>query len=444
MRRQERVMQLRRRDFLSLTGAVGVLTALSGCGSTLPEPDVGRAGFGEQATGTVTVWCRSATQAGVQVAVDRFHKSQDRLRVDLTPVIDGQYVTKLATAIRGGEVPDLVDIDDINSMLFIYRDAFTDLTPLIEALPFRDAISPGHLRLATRKGRIYGVPYLADNSVLFYNRDLFDRAGLDPAQTVTSFDGMLHAAREIRALGRDVYGLSIAGNSPGILGFVVQPHVWATGTDQIRGSIGSQRGHVEGNEPLRRTLAFYRTLWMEHLLPPGNFADSGATWGADFQAGKVGMLPANYAAAVLSADKAARARTGVHLLCGPDGGSAFFDGGDNMCIPRGARNASGAWEFARFAIGLRQQYQLPMGGYSPIRSDIVSRRFRGDYPLDVAALEHINRGYAPVTLAYNLLYNQADSPWIAMFRKAVFAGDLDGALSQGQQAYDRILTQSQL
>ena len=437
-------MQLRRRDFLSLTGAMGVATALSACGSTLPEPDVSRAGFGEHATGTVKVWCRSATQAGVQVAVDQFHKSQDRLRVDLTPVLDGQYVTKLATAIRGREVPDLVDIDDINSMLFIYRDAFTDLTPLIEGLPFRKAISPGHLRLATHKGRIYGIPYLADNSVLFYNKDLFDRAGVDPAHTVTSFDGLLHAAREIRALGKDVYGWSIAGNSPGILGFVVQPHVWATGADVIHGTIGSQRGHVEGNEPLRRTLELYRTMWKEHLLPPGNFADSGATWGADFQAGKIGMLPANYAAAVVTADKATRARTGVRLLCGPDGGSAFFDGGDNMCIPRGARNASGAWAFARFAIALKQQYQLPMGGYSPIRSDIVSKRFRADYPLDVVTLNQIDKGYAQVTLAYNLLYNQADSPWIAMFRKAVFGGDLHGALAQGQQAYDRILTQSQL
>lgn len=74
----------------------------------------------------------------------------------------------------------------------------------------------------------------------------------------------------------------------------------------------------------------------------------------------------------------------------------------------------------------------------------MSKRFRADYPLDVVTLNQIHKGYAQVTLAYNLLYNQADSPWIAMFRKAVFGGDLHGALAQGQQAYDRILTQSQL
>jgi multiple sugar transport system substrate-binding protein len=94
----------------------------------LPEPDVQAAGFGQDATGTVQVWCRAATQTGLTDLVKKFNASQGRLTVELTPVLDAQYVTKLATAIRGRAVPDLVDIDDINSMLFIYRDAFTDRT----------------------------------------------------------------------------------------------------------------------------------------------------------------------------------------------------------------------------------------------------------------------------------------------------------------------------
>jgi multiple sugar transport system substrate-binding protein len=49
-----------------------------------------------------------------------------------------------------------------------------------------------------------------------------------------------------------------------------------------------------------------------------------------------------------------------------------------------------------------------------------------------------------VTLAYNLLYNQPDSPWIEMFRRAVFDDDLDGALEHGQRRYDEILRQAQL
>ena len=437
-------MALRRRDLLRIPALAGLAAALEGCGGgVLEEPDVTRAGFGRNTSGTVSMWCRAATVAGVRVVVDRFHATQDRLRIDLTPVPDGQYVTKLATAIRGRRVPDLVDIDDINSMLFIYRDAFTDLTPLVAALPYRDVLSPGHLNLATRDGRRYGVPYLADNSLLWFNTELLDRAGVDPATAVTTLDGLLDAARRVRALG-GAYGWSISGNSAGILGFVVQPHIWAAGADQIVGTVGTQRGGIAENPALRRTLSFYRSLWEEDLMSRNAFADTGTAWGADFRAGEVAFIPSNYSAVVLSADERSRARTGVALLCGPDGGTAFFDGGDNLCIPRGATNASGAWEFAQFALDVPQQQILPDGGYTPVRADAATPGFRAKYPLGTAPLDHLDRGYAPVTLAYNLLFNQADSPFIGMFRRAVFDGDLDGALDEGQRAFDRILRQAQL
>ena len=46
--------------------------------------------------------------------------------------------------------------------------------------------------------------------------------------------------------------------------------------------------------------------------------------------------------------------------------------------------------------------------------------------------------------AYNLLFNQPDSPFIGMFRRAVFDGDVDGALQAGQEGFTRILEQAQL
>ncbi|MCW2506351.1 MAG: extracellular solute-binding protein family 1 [Actinomycetia bacterium] len=104
-------------------------------------------------------------------------------------------------------------------------------------------------------------------------------------------------------------------------------------------------------------MEFYRSLWREDLLPRANFADNGSTWGSDFRAGKVGFFPASYGAVVPASDPA-RKRTGVALLCGPDGGASVFDGGNNLCIPRGAENPSGAWQFAKFLLDLPQQQQL--------------------------------------------------------------------------------------
>jgi multiple sugar transport system substrate-binding protein len=437
-------MELHRRKLLGLGGLAGLATILPACSSVLPEPDVNAAGFGEAATGTVRMWCRAATVGAVRQVVDAFNASQDGVRVDLTPVLDGQYVTKLATAIRGGNVPDIVDIDDINSMLFIYRDSFTDLTPLVQQFDFADSLNPGQLNLALRDGRNYGVPYIADNSALFFNLELFEQAGLDPLEHTADLDGALEAARAIGALGDGTYGWTVDGNAAGILGFVVQPHIWAADAPNVVGEVGQQRGSMADNDAVRRTFEFYRTMWTEGLMPQTNFSSDGARWGADFREGTVGMMPTNFASAVLNADDEMRAKTGVVLLPGPDGGRATFAGGDNLCIPRGAANASGAWQFAKFALDLPQQTNLPAGGYIPVRADAATDEYREEFPLAVAPLDGIEGAYAPTTLAYNLLFNQPDSPWIASFRQAVFDGDLDGALEQGQEDFDRILEQAQL
>ena len=437
-------MELHRRNVLGLGGLAALATLLPACASTLPEADVTAAGFGENATGTVRLWCRAATVVGVRQVVDAFNASQDRVTVEVTPVLDGQYVTKLATAIRGGNVPDIVDIDDINSMLFIYRDSFTDLTPLVRQLDFADQLNPGQLRLAVRDDKNYGVPYIADNSALFYNTELFEEVGLDPAEQTQDLDGLLEAARAIGALGDGTYGWSIDANAAGILGFVVQPHIWAADAPNIVGEVGAQKGAIADNDAVRRTFDFYRTMWKEKLMPQANFSGDGSRWGADFRDGKVGLFPANFSLAVLNADPEMQAKTGVVLLPGPDGGRATFAGGDNLCIPRGAPNASGAWEFAKFALDVPQQQNLPAGGYIPVRSDAATPEYREKFPLAVAPLDGIAAAYAPTTLAYNLLFNQQDSPWIAAFRRAVFDDDLDGALAQGQKDFDRILEQAQL
>ncbi|MFD0485625.1 ABC transporter substrate-binding protein [Kineococcus sp. GCM10028916] len=437
-------MELHRRNVLGLGGLAALATLLPACASALPEADVTAAGFGENATGTVRLWCRAATVVGVRQVVDAFNASQDRVTVEVTPVLDGQYVTKLATAIRGGNVPDIVDIDDINSMLFIYRDSFTDLTPLVQQLDFADQLNPGQLRLAVRDDKNYGVPYIADNSALFYNTELFEKVGLDPAEQTQDLDGLLEAARAIGAIGDGTYGWSIDANAAGILGFVVQPHIWAADAPNIVGEVGAQKGAIADNDAVRRTFDFYRTMWKEKLMPQANFSGDGSRWGADFRDGKVGLIPANFSVAVLNADPEMQAKTGVVLLPGPDGGRATFAGGDNLCIPRGAPNASGAWEFAKFALDVPQQQNLPAGGYIPVRADAATPEYREQFPLAVAPLDGIAGAYAPTTLAYNLLFNQQDSPWIAAFRRAVFDDDLDGALAQGQKDFDRILEQAQL
>ncbi len=119
-----------------------------------------------------------------------------------------------------------------------------NITKYVNALPYKSALSPGHLKLATIGSNYYGVPYLADLSVLWYNKALFRRAGLDPNSPPTSYAQILSDAEKISALGHGIYGFSFAGNCQGCLGFTMLPSMWAAGQHLINGPLGTQTANV--------------------------------------------------------------------------------------------------------------------------------------------------------------------------------------------------------
>jgi multiple sugar transport system substrate-binding protein len=416
---------------LSALAAAGV----AGCASQAPPVNVKATGFGVNATGVVQFWDRSTTSPFGQLLVSKFNATHKNLKVVLTPVQDTQYVTKLATAIRAGDAPDLVGIDDINSQLFIYHNAFADLTPLVNALPEKSRLSPGALNLTTENGRYYGVPYVADMSVLWYNKTLFRRAGLDPNKPPASYAEILSDARKISRLGHGIYGFGFAGRCEGCLGFTVLPDIWAAGKNVLSGQPGRETADIAGNVPLRQTLTLYRELWAQGLSDPESQVETGTTWGKDFLAGKVGIFPLGYGP-VAAAPASFRSQLGMTLLPAPSGGAtATFDGGANFGIPLGSKNPSGAWEFVKFALQQEQQSLAPAAGFEPIRSDVLTPQFQAKYPFAAAMLRGVSRGHAPKTIVYNITFNQPGSPWENMFTAAVFGGDITAAIRAGQGAF---------
>ncbi|MBO0884438.1 MAG: extracellular solute-binding protein, partial [Mycobacterium sp.] len=233
-----------------------------------------------------------------------------------------------------------------------------------------------------------------------------------------------------------------AGRCEGCLGFTMMPDVWATNTDVFKGQPGAQHATVSSNNALRQTLTLYHELWSQHLAAPESETETGATWGQDFLAGKIGMLPAGYGTAA-SAPPAFQKQIGAVPLPGPDGGYSTFDGGANFGIPKNAPNPSGAWEFVKFALEKEHQAQAPLGGFEPIRTDVGTPAFKKKYPINAVLLNALPKGYAPKTLSYNVTFNQPGGPWEQMFIKAVFDGDVNNAIKNGQTGFADALSQAE-
>jgi multiple sugar transport system substrate-binding protein len=410
-------------------GAVALVAAACG-GSSGSTSSQSAKTFGVNATGTVHFWARQATDGPAKALVAGFNATHKNLKVVLHLTPPNDDTSQLATAIRAGSVPDVVGLNDIDVPEFSHQNALMNLTKYINALPYRSSLSPGHLKLATYNGQDYGLPYLADLSVLWYNKKLFKEAGLNPDDPPTSYAQIVSDAKKITALGHGIYGFSFAGDCQGCLGFTMLPSLWAAGQHMINGPLANQTVNVANDAPLKTMLEAYHTMWAGHMTPVADQTQNGLTWGADFEAGKVGILPGDYGFATKLPNQAEFADAPLPAV---DGGNySTFDGGDDFVIPAGAPNASGAWEFIKWALEPQQQGKYPSEGMTPIRTDVLTPAFAKTNPYDAIALKALAKGSVEYTLAYDAVFNEPGSPWFKMFEEAVYNGNISGALSSGQ------------
>jgi multiple sugar transport system substrate-binding protein len=430
---------MRRRGYLSIAAAVAAGTlALTACGSSgSNSASTSPSTFGVNATGTVHFWARQATDGPAIALVKEFNKTHKHLKVVLHLTPPNDDTSQLATAIRAGSPPDVVGLNDIDVPTFSHEGALMDLTKYINALPYKKSLSPGHLALATIGSKYYGLPYLADLSVLWYNKKLFSEAGLNPNDPPTNYAQIMTDATKISALGHGIYGFSFAGDCQGCLGFTMLPSLWADGVHMIHGPLGTQTVDVASDAPLKTMLADYRTLWSKKMVPVNDQTQNGLTWGADFEAGKVGILPGDYGFATKMTNPSEFADAPLPGVTGDN--YSTFDGGDDFVIPAGAANPSGAWEFIKWVLEPAQQQQYPSLGDTPVRSDILTPAFAAKNPYDAVALKALAKGSVEYTLAYDAVYNEPGSPWFKMFEDAVYSGNLSAGLQEGQSGIQSTL-----
>jgi len=111
---------------------------------------------------------------------------------------------KLLAAIAGRVPPDVVNLNVEFTVRIAEKAALLDLdaaVPAAERAKYFEGLWAG----GRFRGRSYGIPWYIAPPVLFFNSDLFKKAGLDALNPPESEDGMIEAARRIKDRTKD-YG----------------------------------------------------------------------------------------------------------------------------------------------------------------------------------------------------------------------------------------------
>src|ERR1700734_3932870 len=177
---------------------------------------------------TMTMWVRvSGTNAAAHL-VDLWNATHSD-KIELTTIPDNQMVTKLATGVQAGDVPDLVSFDLIYMPDFMKAGFLVDLTADLKANPNFASVAKAYIDIATYEGKLYGAGFTPDVSILVWNKDLFKQAGLDPEKPPRTIGEIHEDAKKIRALGPDIYGFYFSGACPGCNIFTTSPMMVAAG-----------------------------------------------------------------------------------------------------------------------------------------------------------------------------------------------------------------------
>ncbi|HVD66412.1 MAG TPA: extracellular solute-binding protein [Gaiellaceae bacterium] len=194
----------RRFVYLALLAVLALMAAACGGGSESSGTGTS-AGGDESVSGSVSlmgIWVGTEQQS-IQAVLDGFKEKFPNVDVKYNAAGDN-IVTVLATAVQGGNPPDLATIAQPGTIAEYAKDG--DLKPIDFAKStvqenFGDSI----VALGTVDGQLYSFLFKgANKSTVWYNVPVFNDAGVDPPDT---WDQFLENAQTLKASGVPAYSI---------------------------------------------------------------------------------------------------------------------------------------------------------------------------------------------------------------------------------------------
>jgi multiple sugar transport system substrate-binding protein len=332
----------------------------------------------------------TAEKAAYERLVADFTRAHPAIQVSLVHV-PGQtdYRRRLGADFAAGTPADVILLNYRRYGAFAARGVLEPLGPYLErsrvvqeADFFSQALEPFRWQ-----GTLTCIPQNLSSLVVYYNRDLFDRAGVPRPTDDWTWDDFLQAARALtrdtRGSGRvDQYGL---GTEVSI--FRLAPFVWQNGGELVDDAKAPTRLTLDAPRT-REAMQWFVALQTTHRVVPDLVEEKSESSERRFLNGRLGMF--------LNSRRGVptyRTITGFDWDVAPlprRHRRAGILHADAYCMPRAARAKAAAWTFIEFANSVDGQRTIAASGRT-----VPSLRSLAESPafLDPAARPQNSRAF---------------------------------------------------
>ena len=244
---------------------------------------------GGPVTITISTWAGVDEAAELQVLLDEINASQSDYQIVHQP-IPSDYYTQVKTQLAGGIGADMFWMDQ-NNMAMASEGVFLPLDECLAGSPAGSAgdltdYYPGILAVNQFDGATYGLPWIAQPVVLYYNRGLFDAAGVDQPTNDWTWDDFAAAAEALtldtNSDGEiDQWGFTNNGWPPPYI------FIWQAGGETI--SADFTTSPIDSPEAVAG-MEFYLSTAYNPAMSPSRETISEQGFGEMFKAGQIAMF----------------------------------------------------------------------------------------------------------------------------------------------------------
>lgn len=172
---------------------------MTGCGGSSGEA-------GGKKVINVALWDENVKDT-VNKSIELYKKNHPDVEVKVTYTPWADYWTKLKTSLAGNSGPDVFWMNGPNFYAYASKGWIKDLQPLIDESKLDTSVYTDALvNLYTYNNHLYGLPYFLDAVGLYYNKELFDKAGVSYPDGSWTWDTIEQNAAKLTDKQNGVYG----------------------------------------------------------------------------------------------------------------------------------------------------------------------------------------------------------------------------------------------
>jgi multiple sugar transport system substrate-binding protein len=341
-------------------------TWLGGCSASAPD------------RGRLTFWTIGREGEAITRLLPDFERAHPDIQVDVQQLPLTEAHQKLLTAFAGQSTPDVTQLGNTWLAEMVALDALEPLQARVDASPVvkQDDYFASTWATNVIDGTLYGVPWYVDTRLLFYRRDLLQRAGFDhPPRDWSEWRRMLAALSHPQ---RHVYGILLPTNE--------YEQLMSLALQQPEPLLrdGGRRGNFE-SAGFRRALTFYVDTFRLQQAPAITNVEAGNPW-AEFGKGTYAFYfsgPWNIGEFRQRLPAAQQHDWNTAPMPGADGpqdagiGAA---GGSSLVIFRRSRHKDAAWTLIEYLSqpAVQQRLYDLIGDMPPRRRSWAGGALRND------------------------------------------------------------------